>query len=446
MTCIQSGGRDEGFQERHEPMPATPRYPVPATTGNQTWTPVVCPSMRTSDTSDPDLDRVEGRVDIGGFEVVRPLAEGGMAMVYLCRAPDGRQVAVKRMSPLRALEGEARQLFLDEARIAAMLEHPNIAAVLGAGVEDDQPFLALEYVDGIDLRQLLIACEHDDRPLPHAVAAGIVMQAAAGLDHAHARSAPDGTPLGLVHRDVSLSNVMVRRDGVVKVIDFGIATSAVSSVVTNPGTVRGKASYMSPEQCTGDALDRRTDVFALGIILYELTTGARCFNGRTDFERMVAVVHGAYTPPELLVENYPPLLAAVVRKALARRADDRFASCADLEHALRFVVATLGWDASSEALGTTLAALGGEVTLGDGDAATLVSDVVPHALALVPTARHPRTRARGTLDPAACAPRTRARQLARFEISDDARTLGRRPLRRTVSRGVVRTDATLDAA
>src|SRR5258708_4913134 len=193
-----------------------------------------------------------------------------MADVYLARhAALGSRVAVKVLSDTRAGDPEARALFLDEARLLAMLDHENLAAVYEVDAMAGVHYLAMEYVHGADLRELLAAALRAHRSIPFDVAVAIVRAAASGLDHAHRRTAPDGRPLRLVHRDVSLSNIMIGHDGAVKVIDFGIAQAATSSVHTQPGVVRGKASYMSPEQCLGDALDCRTDVFALGIVLYE---------------------------------------------------------------------------------------------------------------------------------------------------------------------------------
>jgi serine/threonine-protein kinase len=176
------------------------------------------------------------------------------------------------------------------------------------------------------------------------VALAIVAQAAEGLDHAHRRRDAQGRPLGLVHRDVSLSNIMVGHDGGVKIVDFGIAQSTLSTVPAAPGVVLGKASYMSPEQCAGEPVDLRTDVFALGIVLYELTTGARCFDG------MLAIVHGRYARPREVIPDFPPGVAAVIARALATDADDRYRTCADLVDALEDVLRAHGWLGGSAAI------------------------------------------------------------------------------------------------
>jgi serine/threonine protein kinase len=298
---------------------------------------------------------------LGAYEMIRPLAQGGMADVYLARQAGigqfERQVAIKVLGESRARDPETRALFLHEARICALLNHHNIAAVLDVGVADGRHYLAMEYVDGVDLRDLLAAAARADRGVPYEVTLSIITAAAAGLDHAHRRCDAAGRPLRLVHRDVSLSNIMVGHDGAVKVVDFGIASTTISDVHTMPGVVRGKASYMSPEQCLGDALDHRTDVFALGVVLYELTTGTRCFHGRTDFERMLAVVRGDYLPPARLVPGFPPELDQVIRTALAPMPADRFASCAEMIEALEAVAAARGWRIGTQPIARFMAEL-----------------------------------------------------------------------------------------
>ncbi len=310
-----------------------------------------------------------GLTRLGSYELIRPIAHGGMADIYLGRqagigrfercalsclheargcAARGRQVAIKVLNEHRVLDPEARALFLHEARVCALLDHQNLASVLDVDVADGRHFLAMEYVDGVDLRDLLAAAARASRAIPYEVALSIISAAAAGLDHAHRRCDADGRPLRLVHRDVSLSNIMVGHDGSVKVVDFGIASTTISEVHTLPGVVRGKASYMSPEQCLGDPLDHRTDVFALGVVLYELTTGTRCFHGKSDFERMLAVVRGDYIPPGQIVADYPPELERVIRTALAPQADHRHASCAELIEALEAVRAGRGWAAGAQ--------------------------------------------------------------------------------------------------
>ena len=301
---------------------------------------------------------------LGNFELLRLLAQGGMADIYLARSPAGnleRFYAVKVLNNERANDPEACALFLDEARLLAMLNHHNLGTVYGVDVEGGVHYLAMEYVHGVDLRDLLAAAQKQHIGIPYEVSLAVLSAAAAGLDHAHRRCGPDGRPMHLVHRDVSLSNIMVGHDGSVKVLDFGIATATVSSHHTNPGIVRGKASYMSPEQCLGDPLDLRTDVFALGVVLYELTTGRRCFPGNSDFERMVSVVRGEYIRPSLAVPGFPPALEAVICRALSLDPGARYASAAQMIEALEQVAEAAGWTLGARTVALFMGELFGEV-------------------------------------------------------------------------------------
>jgi serine/threonine-protein kinase len=295
---------------------------------------------------------------IGQFELVRLLAQGGMADIYLARQ-DGldRHVAVKILAAARAGDPESRTLFRDEARVLEMLSHGNLASVYQVACDGQMPYLAMEFVHGVDLRVLMQATHGIGAP----AAVAIVRAAAAGLDHAHRRCDLDGKPLHLVHRDVSLSNIMVTHDGNVKVVDFGIARTALSVHTTNPGIVRGKAAYMSPEQALGEPVDLRTDVFALGIVLYELTTGRRCFDGNSDFERMLSVVRGEYLSPAACVPGYSPALAKIIACCLATDPDRRYASAAALIDALDQLVRTEGWMHGSTVIAALMRQVYGDV-------------------------------------------------------------------------------------
>ena len=310
-------------------------------------------------TSD-EVSQVSVGQRLGSYELVRPLAQGGMADVFLAKADDAH-VALKILNAQRSTDHESCALFLDEARLAGLLSHKNIASVLGADVASGIHYLAMEYVHGADLREVLLAASHSGAGIPFEMSLSIVAQAAAGLDHAHRRCDANGKPLYLVHRDVSLSNIMVGHDGTVKVVDFGIARSTMSTVHTSPGIVRGKASYMSPEQCMGDKVDHLTDVFALGIVLYELTTGARCFHGKTDFERMLAVVRGDFIAPSDLISDYPIELEQVVRTALASDRSTRYPSCAAMVEALERVMAGRGWARGTDTIRNVMHSLFGDV-------------------------------------------------------------------------------------
>ncbi len=257
---------------------------------------------------------------MGRYTIVRRIGSGGMAELYLVRARGiggfDKLFALKLVLPHVADDPEFVSMFLDEARLAATLDHPNIAHVVDIGRVGDDHFYAMEYVHGRDLRAIVRAAPPG--PLPLAVALSMVMPAASGLHHAHERRGPDGTPQQLVHRDVSPSNLLVTYDGVVKLVDFGIARAEARSKATQAGVVKGKRGYMSPEQCRGDAVDRRSDVFGLGTLLWELTVGQRLFVGDNDYAVMSKIVFGMVPDPRQLVPQYPDALADIVMRALQR--------------------------------------------------------------------------------------------------------------------------------
>ena len=290
---------------------------------------------------------------LGKYELLMPLAAGGMARIYIGRSTGigsfERHVVLKLITPERERDETAVQMFLDEARLAAALNHQNVAQVFEVGEDQGIHYLAMEYVHGQDLRALLAKAGSQGTRIPLELALTVVAGAASGLNHAHERRAADGTPLGIVHRDVSPSNLMIGYDGSVKLLDFGIAKATSRSVQTQAGIIKGKFAYMSPEQCRGRDVDRRSDVFSLGIILYEISTQHRCFRADSDFDTMHRIVTGDVVRPTRLVQGYPPALEAIVMKALAVDAAHRYQSAALLLEALesfatasRFSLSTMG--------------------------------------------------------------------------------------------------------
>ena len=269
----------------------------------------------------------------GKYSVIRHLADGGMAEVYLARASgiEGfeKNVVIKRLKPELAENPWATELFLQEARIAATLEHPQIAQVHDAGAVDGSYFLAMEYVHGQDLRMLIRRARRRGGDFPLEVAIRIVAELCGALHHAHEKCDADGVPLGLVHRDVSPSNVLVSYDGAVKLCDFGIAEVTAQSD-PRKRTRAGKLSYMSPEQCRGDLLDRRSDIFVLAIVLYELTTMSKLFKGASEREVMRQVVEGRVRPPSEVRPGYPPELERIVMKGLAVDPSGRHATALEM--------------------------------------------------------------------------------------------------------------------
>ncbi len=275
---------------------------------------------------------------LGRYELLKRLAVGGMAELYLARSTgiEGfeKLVALKRILPQYATNDEFVNMFLDEARLSATLQHANIAQVYDIGQTPEGLFFTMEYVHGKDVRDLLKRSVRRAQPIPLAHSLSIIAGAAAGLHAAHEKHGPDGRPLGVVHRDVSPANVLVSYDGCVKLIDFGVAKAARNNSQTRVGTLKGKIAYMAPEQCLGEPVDRRSDLFALGIVLYELTCGRRLFQGETEFAIMKRIVGEDAPPPSQVCADYPPGLEAIVRKALARDPAARYQNAQDLQLAI----------------------------------------------------------------------------------------------------------------
>jgi serine/threonine protein kinase len=295
-----------------------------------------------------------------------PLAAGGMARIYIGRATGigsfERHVVLKLITPERANDTIAVQMFLDEARLAASLNHQNVAQVFEVGEDSGIHYLAMEYVHGQDLRALLAKAGSQGTRIPLELALTTVAGAAAGLNHAHDRRGPDGLPLGIVHRDVSPSNIMVGYDGAVKLLDFGIAKATSRSVETQSGIIKGKFAYMAPEQCRGRDVDRRSDVFSLGIILYEISTQHRCFRADSDFDTMHRIVTGDVVRPTRLVPSYPPALEAIVMKALAIDAAQRYQSAGALLEAIEAFAVVSRLSLSTMGLGRFMRDMFGDVS------------------------------------------------------------------------------------
>jgi serine/threonine protein kinase len=272
---------------------------------------------------------------LGKYEVIRQIAIGGMAELYLARTLgiEGfeKLVVLKRILPQYVSNATFVNMFLNEARLAATLHHPNIAQVYDIGLEEGDYFFAMEYVHGEDLDHISIASEEQGVPLSMDAGLTLVAGLCAGLHYAHEKMNAEGKPLHIVHRDVSPSNVLVSYDGAVKLVDFGIARAS-SRPGTTQGGLKGKIAYMSPEQCRAKAqLDRRSDLYSVGAILYELTTGQLPFTGETEYQVLNQIVNEDVPPPSSVVPGYPEHLERIVLKALARDVDQRYATALELQ-------------------------------------------------------------------------------------------------------------------
>ncbi|MEM9192573.1 MAG: protein kinase [Myxococcota bacterium] len=281
----------------------------------------------------------------GRFEVLGRLAVGGMAEVFLAREtrPHGtfRHVAIKRILPQIADDETFVEMFLDEARLAVRLNHPNICHIYDFGELEESFFISMEFVHGVPLGKM-IKRTREAGALPVPIATRIIAHVAEALHYAHQARDGMGRPMNIVHRDVSPQNIMIRFDGVVKLLDFGIAKNATQSSVTEAGVVKGKFSYMSPEQCLGRTIDARTDIFALGACLYEALTGKSLFRRQSDLDTMRAIVHEQPRPLTDLRSDVPEALNDIIFKALEKEPRKRFQTAGDMYVALERLVAERG--------------------------------------------------------------------------------------------------------
>ena len=257
---------------------------------------------------------------LADFDVIRRLGMGGMAEVFLAkkRGAEGtyKLLVLKRILPAYASSRRFRAMFAEEAQLATRLNHPNIVQVYDfQDYGEDGQLLSMEYVDGPDLRRFIKAARQKQQSVPPPVAAYIIAEVAKGLHYAHERKDEGGRPLDIVHRDVSPQNVLLSLDGAVKVADFGIASANMFR--EEPGVLKGKTAYMSPEQARGEKVDRRTDIYSLGVVLYEMLAGRPLHGNLEGDELLEAVRRGKVEPPSTYALGVPPELDELVVKALA---------------------------------------------------------------------------------------------------------------------------------
>lgn len=293
----------------------------------------------------PDI-RGGGTYFLGRYRVVDEIGIGGMASVHLARmdGPGGFQkwVAIKKIHPHLVEDESFVQMFLDEARVAARISHPNVATVFDLGKHEDTYWIAMEYLHGEPLREVMRRTEELGTAMPPEIACRVIADAAEGLHAAHELLGKNGEKLGLVHRDVTPHNLFVTYDGVTKVVDFGIAKFSSRMSHTRAGTLKGKLAYMSPEQVHGEGIDRRTDIFALGVVLWELTTGQRLFRMESDLDTLAKVQECNVPRPSTLIRGYPVDLEKIVMKALAKNRGERFRTARELSRALQSLLMRRG--------------------------------------------------------------------------------------------------------
>jgi serine/threonine protein kinase len=321
----------------------------------------------------PDLSR--GLVRFGNYDLILLLGHGGMADVYLAvysgQVAEGfsKLIVIKRLRENLAEEPEFIEMLVDEARLAARLNHPNVVQTNEIGLVDKQYFIAMEYLDGQPLNRISHRAKAASAkagtnrssiapgiPLP--IVLTLLCDMLAGLEHAHELNDYDGTPLNIVHRDVSPQNVFVTYAGQVKLVDFGIAKAVGRSVETRRGVVKGKIAYMAPEQLTGAAIDRRTDVFAVGIVLWELLTGMRMWNGLSDvsiFNRLIA--GDILRSPKMFNPDVPDEVDRICQRALAPEPANRYASAAQFQSDLELYLRSQNAHVSARELGDFVSTL-----------------------------------------------------------------------------------------
>ncbi len=278
-----------------------------------------------------------------------------MAEIYLARVPGAPstqpQLVVKRMLPDLVEDPLYVEMFLSEARITAQLVHPNIVSVIDICDEPGNYFYSMEYVRGSDLLELMRVLAAQHRAVPVECAVTIAIGVCAALEHTHTLTDSRDRPLDVIHRDVSLANILLGYDGSVKLADFGVMRHG-GRAPTEPGILKGKLGYMSPEQVLGAPLDHRSDLFALGVVLYEITTGERLFPPcDRDEESLAQVARCAITPPSELMFDYPVDLGAIVMTALARKPQDRYACARDMQRDLQTWLRVHGKTEASRSLG-----------------------------------------------------------------------------------------------
>jgi eukaryotic-like serine/threonine-protein kinase len=302
------------------------------------------------------------------FELVAELATGGMATVYLARVSGvggfQRFVAIKRLHPHLAREPEFIEMFLDEARLAARIHHPNVVSILEIGASEQGYYIVMEYVEGDTLGRLLARSAQIGQRLPLDVGLRIVIDTLAGLEAAHELNDDEGNPLLIVHRDVSPQNVLVGVDGNARLTDFGVARATSRLSITRAGQLKGKVAYMAPEQARGEAaIDHRADVFAAGIILWEVLGGKRLFKAEGEAQTLNRVLSDPIPPVQTAWPGVPPGLADIVAKSLERDRNLRYQSALELAEDLEKAAHDLGVDATNRDVAAYLEeALGPEIT------------------------------------------------------------------------------------
>jgi len=289
----------------------------------------------------PGPDQLTQRRDptkFGKYTLIDRIAVGGMAEIFLARQAglEGfeKTIVIKRIRPHLSKQTSFVKMFLNEAKLAAQLNHPNIVQIYDLGKISESYFIAMEYIFGRDMRRIIPKADSMGIPFPMVYALKIASSVCEGLYYAHQKVDLYGNPLNIVHRDVTPENIFVSFDGTVKVLDFGIAKAANQIEQTRAGEIKGKLSYMSPEQCMGKALDCRSDIFSLGVVLYEWLTGFKLFTGESEVAILKSITEGKIYAPSYFKSDIPEAVEAILMRALDKDRDRRYQTAWDMQYDL----------------------------------------------------------------------------------------------------------------
>jgi serine/threonine protein kinase len=274
-------------------------------------------------------------VRFGKYVLLNRIAVGGMAEIFLARQEglEGfeKTICIKRIRPHLSSQPNFVRMFLNEAKLAAQLNHPNIVQIYDLGRINESYFIAMEYISGRDMSRIIPKGEKKEIPFPTIYALKIASNCLEGLYYAHTKTDAYGNPLNIVHRDITPENVLVGFNGTVKIVDFGIAKASTQLEQTRAGEIKGKLSYMSPEQAMGQQLDARSDIFALGAVLYEWITGYKLFTGENEMAILKSIIDGKIYPPSYFKEDVPEAVEKILMKALAKDREDRYQSAWEMQ-------------------------------------------------------------------------------------------------------------------
>ena len=287
---------------------------------------------------EPQQKPKPGATRFGKYTLIDRIAVGGMAEIFLARQAglEGfeKTIVIKRIRPHLSKQSSFVKMFLNEAKLAAQLNHPNIVQIYDLGKISESYFIAMEYIFGRDMRRIIPKADSMGIPFPMVYALKIASSVCEGLYYAHQKVDLYGSPLDIVHRDVTPENIFVSFDGTVKVLDFGIAKAANQIEQTRAGEIKGKLSYMSPEQCMGKPLDCRSDLFSLGTVLYEWLTGFKLFTGDSEVAILKSITEGKIYAPSYFKADIPEAVEAILMRALEKDRDRRYQTAWDMQYDL----------------------------------------------------------------------------------------------------------------